>query len=608
MHGAPRPASGGVVHVPDPGTCSTPHEPCSPYAARPWLSSYPPGVPADFEYPKVPLTQLLDDAAASFPRRAAISFRGTTLSYQELRDAVDHLATGLAGLGVGKGDRVSLVLPNCPQAVLTVFAALRLGAVVVPHGSLSTAPELRSQLRDCGAEVVVCLDRAYPAVAEVRGETALEHVVVTSLADYLPARARWRLRLPTSAARRSRDELTAALPARAPVLRFLDLLKTPVPAGQTPVEPEVDPAVLQYTAGTTGPARAAVLTHANLVSNAYVNRLWDTGAVAGEEVTLAVLPLFHVYGLTVCLNATVLLGGTVVLVPRFDVDEVLAVIERERPTIFPAMPPVYEALATSPQASEHDLSSLRVCVSGGMALPPEVQQGFERVSGAVLVEGYGLTESSPSTHCNPLSDRRRSSSIGLPLPGTDCKVVDPHDASREVPVGEAGELLVRGPQVFRGYWGGQVPRVLTDDGFLLTGDLAVMDQDGFFTVVGRKKDVIVTGGFNTCPSEVEEVLLRLPSVRDAAVVGVPDPRLGESVAAFLVPEPGASLTESEVVAHCRRELSSYKVPRTVQFRDELPRTAVGKVLRRVLAEEAASRAARSPDGARKSMPPSGRSA
>ena len=595
--------------MPDPGTCSTPHQPGSPYAARPWLTSYPPGVPADFEYPRVPLTQLLDDAAEAFPRRAALSFLGTTLSYHELRDVVDHLAAGLAGLGVGKGDRVSVVLPNCPQAVLIVFAALRLGAVVVQHGSLSTAPELRSQLQDCGAAVVVCLDRAYPAVAEVRADTALEHVVVTSLTDYLPARTRWRLRLPTAAGRRGRAELAAALPARAPVLRFLDLLKTPEAARQTPVDPEADPAVLQYTAGTTGPARAAVLTHANLVSNAYVNRLWDTGAVAGEEVTLAVLPLFHVYGLTVCLNATVLLGGTLVLVPRFDVDEVLAVIERERPTIFPAMPPVYEALAASPRARERDLSSLRVCVSGGMRLPPEVQEGFERVSGAVLVEGYGLTESSASTHCNPLVGRPRSGSIGVPLPGTQCKVVDPQDASREVPVGEAGELLVRGPQVFPGYWrDAQLPRVLTDDGFLLTGDLAVMDQDGFFSLVGRAKDVIVTGGFNTCPSEVEEVLLRLPSVRDAAVVGVPDPRLGESVAAFLVPAPGASLTEGEVVAHCRRELSPYKVPRTVQFRDELPRTAVGKVLRSVLAEEAAKEAARAPARGRKSVPPSGRSA
>jgi long-chain acyl-CoA synthetase len=594
--------------VPEPGSRSAADPLHSPYAARPWLASYPPGVPADFEPPQVPLTQLLDDAAASFPRRTALAFLGTTLTYRELRDVVDHLAAGLAELGVSKGDRVSVVLPNCPQAVLTIFAVLRLGAIVAQHGSLSTASELRSQLRDCGSQVMVCLDRAYPAIAEVRSETSLQHVVVTSLTDYLPARARLRLRLPTAAGRRARAELAVPLPVRAPVLRFLRLLKTPAAARQVQVDAQVDPAVLLYTGGTTGPARASVLTHENLVSNAYVNRLWDTGAVAGEEVTLAVLPLFHAYGLTVCLNATVLLGGTLVLVPRFDVDEVLAAIERDRPTIFPAVPPVYQALAASPRARDHDLSSLRVCVSGGMRLPAEVQEAFERVSGAALVEGYGLTETSPSTHCNPLSGRRRPGSIGVPLPGTQCKVVDPQDASREVPMGETGELLVRGPQVFRGYWGEpQGSRALTDDGYLLTGDLVAMDADGFFTVVGRKKEIIVTGGFNTCPSEVEEVLLRLANVQDAAVVGVPHLRLGETVTAFVVAAPGASLTEGDVVAHCRRELSPFKVPRAVEFRDELPRTPLGKVLRRLLAEEAAAGADQSDGQSRKSATPDARS-
>ena len=591
--------------MPDPGSRPAADPLDSPYAARPWLASYPPGVPADFEPPQVPLTQLLDDAAASFPRRSALSFSGTTLTYRELRDVVDNLAAGLAALGVGKGDRVSVVLPNCPQAVLTIFAVLRLGAIVVQHGSLSTPSELRSQLRDCGSEVVVCLDRAYPAIAEVRSETSLQHVVVTSLADYLPARQRLLRRIP---GRRGHRDVAVPVPARAPVLRFLRLLKTKVAARQEPVDPQRDAAVLLYTGGTTGPARATVLTHENLVSNAYVNRLWDTQAVAGEEVTLAVLPLFHAYGLTVCLNATVLLAGTLVLVPRFDVDEVLAVIARERPTIFPAVPPVYQALAASPGASEHDLSSLRVCVSGGMRLPVEVQEAFERVSGAVLVEGYGLTETSPSTHCNPLSGRRRPGSIGVPLPGTDCRVVDPQDASREVPVGATGELLVRGPQVFGGYWGEpQGSGALTDDGYLLTGDLVVMDEDGFFTVVGRKKEIIVSGGFNTCPGEVEEVLLRLPGVRDAAVVGVPHARLGEIVTAFVVPAPGAPLTAADVVAHCRRELSPHKVPRVVEFRDELPRTCVGKLLRRLLAEQAAAATGHPGEQPRKSPAPDARS-
>ena len=569
---------------------TAPDEPPSPYAARPWLAAYPPGVPADFDFPKIPLTRLLDDAAASFPSRVALEFLGTTLTYRELKDVADHLAAGLAGLGVRKGDRVALVLPNCPQNVLTVFAVLRLGAVVVQSNPLSTDSELRAQLSDSGATVVVCLDRTYDTLSRVRPDTALRHVVVTSLADYLPARARLRLRLPLPGARRARAELSSPVPKDAHAVPFVRLLKTPTAARQTPVDPERDLALLQYTGGTTGASKGAMLTHHNLVSNAYMNRLWDTGGRAGAEVTLGVLPLFHVYGLTVCLNATVLLAGTLVLLPRFDLDQLFGAIDRWRPTLLPGVPPIYRALADSPHVRLHDLSSLRVCVSGAMRLPVDVQHRFERLSGALLVEGYGLTETSPSTHCNPLSDQRRAGSIGLPLPGTSCRVVDPEDATRETPVGTPGELLVRGPQVFRGYWGSaDTTGVLTSDGYLLTGDIVVMDADGFFTVVDRKKDVIVTGGFNTFPSEVEHVLCELPAVQDAVVVGVPDRYRGEIVKAYVVRAPGSTLTEADVVAHCSRHLSGYKVPRAVEFRDALPQTVVGKVLRRLLLDEELAR-------------------
>ena len=458
----------------------------SPYAARPWLASYPAGVPADYAFPEVPLTRLLDDAAASFPTRVAVAFLGLTLTYRELRDAADHLASGLAGLGVRKGDRVSVVLPNCPQHVLTVFAVLRLGGIVVQHDPVSSADELRSQLAHCGARVVVCLDRVHDAVAGVRADTAVRSVVVTSLADYVPARTRLVARLPLPSARRARDRLSAPLRPGASTVSFLRLVKTPTAARQTPVDPRRDPALLQYTGSTTGRPRAAVLTHDNLVSNAYMNRLWDTAGTAGREVTLGVLPLFHAYGTTVCLNATVLLAGTLVLLPRFDVDEVLAAIDRWRPTMLPAVPAVFRALAEGPQARLHDLTSLRVCVSGARRLPPDVHEQFERLSGALLVEGYGLTETSPSTHCNPLSDQRRPGSIGLPLPGTQCRVVEPDDLSREVPVGSPGELLVRGPQVCSGYWGSD-ERPVTDDGWLPTGDLVVMEPDGFFTLVDREQ-------------------------------------------------------------------------------------------------------------------------
>ncbi len=579
----------------------------SPYAARPWLAHYPSGVPADFAFPEVPLTRLLDDAAASFPARVALVFLGSTLTYRELKDAVDHLASGLAGLGVRKGDRVALVLPNCPQNVLTVFAALRLGAVVVQADPLAREAELVAQLADSGARVVVCLDRVLETVTRLRSATALEHVVVTSLADYLPARARLRMRLPLPAARRARRELSSPVPAGADVVPFVRLLRTPTPARQTPVDPVRDLALLQYTSGTTGVGRGARLTHANLVSNAYMNRLWDTGGTAGAEVTLAVLPLSHVFGLTVCLNASVLLAGTLVLLPRFDLDQLFAAVDRWRPTLLPGVPPLFKAVADSPHVRLHDLSSLRACVSGAMRLPVDVQAQFERHTGAVLVEGYGLTESSASTHCNPLSDRRRPGTIGLPLPGTSCKVVDPEDTAREVPPGTPGELLVKGPQVFAGYWGtDDTAGVLTDDGYLLTGDIVVMDADGFFTVVDRKKDVIVSGGFTTSPSEVEQVVRKMPGVQDVVVVGLPDRYRGEVVKAYVV-APGSALTEADIVAHCALHLSTYKVPRSVEFREALPQTAVGKVLRRQLLEEERSRADGAAAPGRKSGPPGGRS-
>ena len=574
----PEEASPDVL-VPDP----------SPYAARPWLASYPPGVPADFVFPEVPLTRLLDDAAASFPTRTALAFLGLTLTYRELRDATDHLAAGLAGLGVRKGDRVSVVLPNCPQNVLTTFAVLRLGGIVVQHDPLSTASELRAQLADCGARVVVCLDRVHAAVVEVRADTAVGVVVVTSLGDYVPARTRWWARLPLPSARRARARLSTPVRPDAATVPFLRLVATPNAARQTPVDPRRDPALLLYTGGTTGTPRAAVLTHDNLVSNAYMNRLWDTGGRAGGEVTIGVLPLFHAFGMTVCLNATVLLAGTLVLLPSFDVDELFAAVDRWRPTMLPAVPTVFRALSEGPQARLHDLSSLRVCVSGAMRLPQDVQEQFERLSGAPLVEGYGLTETSPSTHCNPLSAARRPGTIGLPLPGTQCRVVDPDDPSREVPVGTCGELLVRGPQVFAGWWGDD-ERPLTDEGWLLTGDLVVMDADGFFTVVDRKKDVVITGGHNVSPSEVEAVLAGLPGVADCVVVGVPDRHLGERVVAYLVPEPGHPVTADDAVAHCAAHLAPYKVPRSVELRDELPRSPVGKVRRRLLVEQEQARA------------------
>jgi long-chain acyl-CoA synthetase len=567
----------------------TPRKP-SPYAQQPWLSSYPKGVPTSYAFPTFGLTRLLDDATASFPDHVALAFLGAKTSYRELKDQVDRFAGALRALDVRKGDRVALVLPNCPQNVVAFFAALRVGAVVVEHNPLYTEAELRHQLADCGAKVVICLDRVHAKVAAVQKDTDVEHIVVTSLVDELPLLRQMQLRLPLRKARKARAELSAAVPSSAK--RFGALMKAATPvAAQTPVEP-TDLALLQYTGGTTGVSKGAMLSHGNLVANAYMNRLWDTDAVAGREVTLAVLPLFHAYGLTVAMTNTILLGGTLVLLPRFDLDLVFAAIETWKPTLFPGVPPIYKAIADSPKAREHDLRSIRLCISGAMKLPVEVAEQFMKISGATLIEGYGMTETSPSTHANPTHGGGKVGSIGLPLPGTSCRVVDQDDPSREVPVGSAGELAIKGPQVFSGYWNRPDDSgVFTADGYLLTGDIAVMDDEGYFTIVDRKKELIIAGGFNIYPSEVEEVLFALEGVQDVGVVGIPDRYRGETVKAYVVRRPGATITEDDVVQHAASLLTAYKVPKLVEFRDALPRTAVGKLLRRVLLEEEAGKAA-----------------
>ena len=567
-------------------TAKAPARTAVSYDARPWTASYPDGVPTAYEFPKFALTRLLDDAAGSFPDHTALAFLGAKTTYKALKAQVDQFAGALAGLGVGKGDRVALVLPNCPQNVIAFFATLRLGAVVVEHNPLYTEAELRHQLADCGAKVVVCLDRVYETVAAVKKDTAVEHVVVTSLVDFLPKADQLKLKLPVAKARKRRAEIAATLPKGAPVKDFAALLKGgPAVTRQTPVDGE-DLALLQYTGGTTGLSKGAMLSHRNLVSNAYMNRLWDTDAQAGKEVTLAVLPLFHAYGLTVAMTNTILLGGTLVLLPRFDLDLVFAAIDQYKPTLFPGVPPIYKAIADSPKAKSHDLKSIRLCVSGAMKLPVEIAEQFAKISGATLVEGYGMTETSPSTHANPTKGGGKAGSIGLPLPGTDCKVVDQDDSTKLVPVGQPGELAIRGPQVFSGYWGRETQDgVFTEDGYVLTGDVAVMDDEGYFTIVDRKKELIIAGGFNIYPSEVEDVLFALDGVQDVVVVGVPDKYRGETVKAFVVKKPGATLTEEAVVAHAASSLTAYKVPKLVEVRDELPRTAVGKVLRRVLVEE-----------------------
>jgi long-chain acyl-CoA synthetase len=572
-----------------------PRKPKITYADKPWLASYPPEVPADYEFPEVPLTRLLDEAAASFPTTTALAFLGTRITYRELKDSVDRFATALAGLGVQKGDRVALVLPNCPQNVIAFFAALRLGAVVVEHNPLYTEAEMAHQLADCGAEVVICLDKVYDTVAAVRAKTSVREVIVASVVEYLPSKERLLLQLPIAKAKRTKAEISAPVPKSVKTfVKVLHSAKTP--ARQVAIDPRNDLALLQYTGGTTGLSKGAKLTHYNLVANAYQNRLWLPDVQAGREVSLAVLPLFHAYGLTVCMNLTVLLGGTLVLIPKFDLDAVFKAIDEFKPTLFPGVPPIYKAIVDSPEVRRHDLKSIKACISGAMKLPLETQEQFEKVSGGRLVEGYGMTETSPSTHGNPVFGKRKIGTIGMPLPGTECKVVSQDDSSVEVPVGEPGELAIRGPQVFQGYWNrdDESAAAFTADGYLLTGDVARMDDEGYFEIVDRKKELIIAGGFNVYPSEVENVLFSLDGVADCVVAGLPDRYRGETVKAYVVVAPGKTLTEEDVVAHCATSLAAYKVPKIVEFREALPRTVVGKVLRRVLLEEERAKAGEAP--------------
>ena len=557
------------------------------YGSRPWLRWYATGVPSDVHVPDAPVHWLLDQAARDFPRRVAISFLGKSITYRELVEAVDRFAGALQGLGVRKGDRVALILPNCPQAVIAFFATLRIGAVVVLHNPLYTPSELHHQLADSGATVAIVYDGAYTRLAAAKPGTDLEHVIVTSLAEYLTSGKRLALRLPFGKVREKREALITEIPEDADILQFAKLLRTPTQAvADVEVNPERDLALLQYTGGTTGLPKGAMLTHRNLVANAHQARAWDPDVVAGEEVVLAALPIFHVYGLTMCLTMPILTAATIVLLPTFDLGLLFAAIDKWRPTVFPGVPPMYDQIVHSRRTNRHDLRSIRTCVSGAMRLPPELVESFAKVTGGHLVEGYGLTESSPVALANPLDHNARPGTIGVPLPGTDARIADPEDPTRDMPIGDAGELCIRGPQVFRGYW--RQPResqTMLHDGWLHTADIAFMDNDGFVTLIDRKRDVIMASGFSVFPSEIEDVILEHPAVETCAVVGVSHYYRGETVKAYVVLKPGRYADESELNRFCAARLAAYKVPSSFDFRESLPQNMLGKVLRRVLRDE-----------------------
>jgi long-chain acyl-CoA synthetase len=549
----------------------------SPYAARPWEQHYDYWVRPHMTYPGRPLGDILSITAVQRPEKIATQFLGAELTFLDLKRRSDALAASLAAMGIGKGDRVAIMLPNCPQYIIAAFGILRLGAVIVNVNPSYTEREFLVIAGDSTPRVLITLDALAPMVGKVRAQTTIEQIIVTSVAEYSAA--------------------AAPAPRIASTLALADLVSDAPPAPlRLPTLTDEDLAVLQYTGGTTGTPKGAMLTHGNIFANVVQTIAWTNPMYlyGGEERYLVVIPYFHIYAFSVCMMMGLWIGALQVIHPKYEPDAVLASIKRFRPTYFPAVPTVFVSLLNHPKVLEHGLDQVRQFNSGGAPCPVEVLEQWERTIGRPLYEGYGLSETSPVTHTTPQLARRRIGSIGLPVPDTDMKIVDVEHGTREMPLGEAGEICISGPQVMKGYWNKpeETANVLRADAdgkiWFHTGDIGTMDADGFAHIVQRKKDMIIVDGFNVYPSEVEAVLYSHPAVRLAAVIGVPDTYHGETVKACIAFKPGTAATPEEIVAFCRGSLADYKVPRAIEVRETLPMSAVGKILYRVLRDEHAS--------------------
>ncbi len=558
---------------------------------RPWYRFYDEGVPHTIEVPPVPLYHFVETAAREFPAKVAVKMvlrylpLGITihgsLTYADLWDQINRFAAGLHRLGVKQGDRVAVMLPNMPQYVVAFFGALRVGAIVVNTNPTYTPRELEHQLNDSGAETIIMLSSLYERLQAVRDNVPVRNVIIADVHEYVGGIFK------NMVARTLRKEgLLVDVPEGDGVYHWATVMEMGTSVPEVSVSPE-DVALFQYTGGTTGVPKAAMLTHRNLVANTIQVASWLPSAPRGEPVVLGALPFFHVYGMTVAMLYGLYMGGTVVVLPNpRPIDNVMKVIHHERCSLFPGVPTMYIGIINHPEVDKYNLRSVEACISGAAPLPVEVQQKFETITGGRLVEGYGLTEASPVTHSNPIYGKRKAGSIGIPFPSTDARVVD-LNTGEPLPVGEVGELCVKGPQVMKGYWNrpDETAATIDEEGWLHTGDIARMDEDGYFYIVDRKKDIIIASGYNIIPREVEEVLYMHPKVLEAVVAGVPDPYRGETVKAYIVLKEGEQATAEEIIAFCREHLAPYKVPRLVEFRSELPKSQVGKFLRRVLVEE-----------------------
>ncbi|MBS7616710.1 long-chain fatty acid--CoA ligase [Candidatus Bathyarchaeota archaeon] len=549
---------------------------------KPWYKFWPQGVKKQIDYPEVPLFEILKASAQKHPNETAVIYFDRELTYRELDLLSDKFATALADLGVKKGDKVAIFLPNVPQFIIAYYGALKAGAIVTAISPLYREREVEHQVNDSETETIVVLDLLYPIVEKVLEKTKLRNVIVTGLKDYMPKLL--------SVLGSLLGKIPSHKVERKPNIHFFTELIAKYEAKPPKIEinPREDLAALQYTGGTTGVSKGAMLTHMNLVSNAVMCSEW-LQAKECEETVLAVLPLFHIYGMTTGMNAPIYFAGRIVMLPRFDPVSTFQAIQKHRVTVFCGAPTMYAVLLSHPDLQKYDCTSIKFCISGAAPLPPEVQKKFMEVTGGVLVEGYGLTESSPVTHCNPLDKSMKTvkvGSIGIPWPDTDAKIVDVETGEKELAPGEVGELIVKGPQVMKGYW--KMPEETADvlrDGWLYTGDIGKMDEDGYFYITDRKKDLIKYKGYSVYPREIEDVLYEHQAVKICGVIGKPDPVAGEIPKAFVVLKEGAKATEEELMNFVNEKVAPYKAIRELEIRKELPLSAVGKVLRRVLREE-----------------------
>jgi len=543
-----------------------------PNKNKPWFNKWPSDVPKTIKYPAISLQGTLQKTAKNYPANVALAYDGKETTYAQLDSLSNQFAHALAKLGVEKGDRVALFLPNVPQFIIAYFGILKAGAIVTAISPLHREREVEYQLCDSEAETIIALNSLYAVVGNVWAKTKLKNVIVTSL-----------------------DEAseTAIIPSKPNLFDFQKLLKeAPETPPKVKINPERDLAALQYTGGTTGTAKGAMLTHANLVSNALAFAAWIKGATA-KETFLTALPLFHIYGMTTSMTVPISLAAKMVLMPRFEPAKALEAIQKHGVTVFCGVPTMYSALLSNPELGKYDLTSIRVCISGASSLPPQIQKKFMQITGGFLAEGYGLTEASPVTHCNPVDSTIRTvkvGSIGLPLPDTEARIVDLVTGEKTLTQGEAGELAVKGPQVMKGYWRRPEETALVlRDGWLLTGDIARIDEDGYFYITDRKKDLIKYKDYSVYPRELEDVLYEHPAVKLCAVIGKPDTAAGEIPKAFIVLKEGTAASAEEITSFVNGKVASYKSIREVEFRKELPISSAGKVLRRLLQEEKGKR-------------------